>query len=101
MSGPSRWTPVPDRLPSSWTEVVDSRAVQDLVVLDRELPARPASYAPMPGGLHPRVGEGLRRRGIGDLYTHQAEAVGLALSGHSVAVVTPTASGKSLCYLLP
>ncbi|MHB8324242.1 MAG: DEAD/DEAH box helicase, partial [Candidatus Dormibacteria bacterium] len=42
-----------------------------------------------------------RRRGIGDLYTHQAEAVGLALSGHSVAVVTPTASGKSLCYLLP
>ncbi len=92
---------MPDRLPSSWTEVVDSRAVQELVVLDRELPARPASYVPMPGGLHHRVGEGLRRRGIGDLYTHQAEAVGLALSGHSVAVVTPTASGKSLCYLLP
>jgi len=101
MSGPSRWTPVPERLPDSWVEVADSRGLQDLVVLDRELPAQAARYAPMPAGLHPRIGEGLRRRGIGDLYTHQAEAAQLALAGQSLAVVTPTASGKSLCYLLP
>ena len=80
---------------------MDSRAVQDLVVLDRELPARAARYAPMPEGLHPRVQAGLRRRGFADLYTHQAQAVELALGGQSLAVVTPTASGKSLCYLLP
>jgi len=92
---------VPDRLPVSWNEVVDSRAVQELVVLDRELPARPARYAPMPARLHPRLAAGLRRRGIGNLYTHQVSSVELALAGQSLAVVTPTASGKSLCYLLP
>jgi DEAD/DEAH box helicase domain-containing protein len=81
--------------------VVDSPAVQELVVLDRELPARAAEYAPVPEALHERVAQGLARRGMTGLYTHQAEAVALALEGKSVAVVTPTASGKSLCYLLP
>jgi DEAD/DEAH box helicase domain-containing protein len=38
---------------------------------------------------------------MGTLYTHQVEAIELAMNGRSVAVVTPTASGKSLCYLIP
>ena len=40
-------------------------------------------------------------RGIEALYTHQAEAVAAALTGAHVAVVTPAASGKTLCYNLP
>lgn len=35
------------------------------------------------------------------LYLHQGEAVGSALQGKNVVVVTATASGKTLCYQLP
>lgn len=61
-------------------------------------PRQPARYAPMPESLHPAVQEALHRRGIRQLYTHQAQAIELALAGQDLAVVTPTASGKTLCY---
>ncbi|HEX7975450.1 MAG TPA: DEAD/DEAH box helicase, partial [Anaerolineales bacterium] len=65
------------------------------------LPARPAAFVPLPPGLHPALAEGLRSAGIQALYTHQAEAWGYVQDGRSVAVVTGTASGKTLCYNLP
>jgi DEAD/DEAH box helicase domain-containing protein len=39
--------------------------------------------------------------GVTELWTHQAQAIDLVLSGRSVAVATGTGSGKSLCYQLP
>jgi DEAD/DEAH box helicase domain-containing protein len=81
--------------------VVDRPNVQELVVLDRELPAREAQYGPYPGSLHEQLQRGMANRGMRGLFTHQAEAIEAALQGQHVAVVTPTASGKSLCYLLP
>ncbi|MHB1575965.1 MAG: DEAD/DEAH box helicase [Candidatus Dormibacteria bacterium] len=92
---------LPLQTPHSWAGVVDRPSVQDLVVLDRELPAREAEFGVTPAGLHDQIVAGLERRGVRGLYTHQAEAVAAALAGSDVAVVTPTASGKSLCYLLP
>lgn len=65
------------------------------------LPARPAQSLPFPTGLDPRISEALKRRGIVDLYTHQATAYSLVSSGQNIVTVTPTASGKSLCYHLP
>ncbi len=66
------------------------------------LPARSGCYGEIPAALHPAVRGALVGRGIERLYSHQAEAVTLALAGgDSVAVVTPTASGKTLCYMLP
>lgn len=65
------------------------------------LPARPARPAPFPDELDPRLVAVLRQRGIGQLYSHQAAAVEAALAGRDVTVVTPTASGKTLCYNLP
>src|SRR5690606_31182407 len=65
------------------------------------LPAQPAKYAPFPEGLHPALVTALKSRGIAQLYTHQSEAVAQALAGKSTVVVTPTASGKTLCYNLP
>jgi len=65
------------------------------------IPPQGARYARPPSGLHPRVIAGLRRRGIHQLYTHQTRAVEAALGGHNVIIITPTASGKTLCYLLP
>lgn len=67
----------------------------------RTIPPRPARYGGFPAGLSPKLIEGLRKRGIANLYTHQSEAVEAALAGEDVCVVTPTASGKTLCYNLP
>jgi DEAD/DEAH box helicase domain-containing protein len=67
----------------------------------RLLPPREARYGPTPEALHPAAVALLARQGIERLYSHQSQAVAAALAGHSVAVCTPTASGKSLCYHLP
>ena len=64
----------------------------------RRLPAAAAEYADWPEGIHPEVVGALRRRGIEQVYSHQAEAMRHALDGQHVVVVTPTASGKTLCY---
>ena len=71
------------------------------VVAWRTMPARPARYAPIPAALHPALHTILAQRGIHQLYSHQAQAVDLALHGQHVVIVTPTASGKTLCYNLP
>ncbi|MDZ4859870.1 MAG: DEAD/DEAH box helicase [Candidatus Hydrogenedentes bacterium] len=67
----------------------------------KTIPARPARYGGFPHALHPRLVEGLKARGIHDLYTHQHDAVEAVLSGGHICVVTPTASGKTLCYNVP
>ncbi len=67
----------------------------------RHLAARPASVAGWPPDVDPRLLAALRQRGIEQLYTHQAHAVEAAQGGRNVVVVTPTASGKTLCYDLP
>ncbi|HEY7701913.1 MAG TPA: DEAD/DEAH box helicase, partial [Candidatus Limnocylindrales bacterium] len=71
------------------------------VVHHEVIPPREASYADMPSWLDPRIVQGLARRGIDRLYTHQAEAIETVHAGQDVVVVTPTASGKTLCYALP
>ena len=67
----------------------------------RHQPASPPALVPFPEKLDRRLAESLARRGIHRLYSHQAEAVDAVLTGRNVAVVTPTASGKTLCYNLP
>jgi DEAD/DEAH box helicase domain-containing protein len=71
------------------------------VVHHAVLPARAADFADFPAWLDPRIVAGLGRRGIARPYTHQAEAIEIAHRGDDVVIVTPTASGKSLCYTLP
>src|SRR4051794_9121694 len=67
----------------------------------RELPAREARYGETPAGIDPRLLSALERRGVPRLYTHQCKAIDAVLAGENVVVVTPTASGKTLCYNLP
>jgi DEAD/DEAH box helicase domain-containing protein len=71
------------------------------VTLDHIIPARPARYLPLPAGLRPELAAALATRGIERLYSHQAEAYEHVRSGRHLVVVTPTASGKTLCYNLP
>ena len=65
------------------------------------LPAREAIWQEHPDWLDPRIRAGLASRGIERLYSHQAEAIEAVRAGRDVVVVTPTASGKTLCYALP
>ncbi len=67
----------------------------------RRLDPVEARYAPFPDTLDHRLIAALRKRGIDQLYSHQAEAIAHATSGRNVVTVTPTASGKTLCYNVP
>lgn len=64
-------------------------------------PAREAVYAEFPECIDIRIRDALAERGIHKLYSHQADAINAVNEGKSVVVVTPTASGKTMCYNLP
>ncbi|HSL97967.1 MAG TPA: DEAD/DEAH box helicase, partial [Candidatus Deferrimicrobiaceae bacterium] len=81
--------------------LLDEPSLANGVVHHARIPAREASTAPFPDWLDPRIVRGLETRGITSLYGHQAEAVSAVHDGEDVVVVTPTASGKTLCYALP
>lgn len=66
-----------------------------------EIPPREGVYADLPSDLDPRLRAACLRRGLERLYSHQAEAWDQARAGKNCVVVTPTASGKTLCYNLP
>ena len=65
------------------------------------VPAVEGSYRDIPEELEPRIREALVKRGINKLYSHQAAAVEAVNRGSHTVIVTPTASGKTLCYNLP
>ena len=67
----------------------------------RHQPARPGEYVDFPETLAPQLRQALAARGIRQLYSHQRAAFEHAGGGRNVVVVTPTASGKTLCYNLP
>jgi DEAD/DEAH box helicase domain-containing protein len=65
------------------------------------IPAKPPVYADFPRPLDQRLVSTLAERGITQLYCHQRDAVLASLDGRDIVVVTPTASGKTLCYNIP
>ncbi len=77
-----------------------SRA-SDVITALRYFPPREARTVPFPGWVNARLAEVYRGKGVEQLYTHQAEAAERIRAGKNIVVVTPTASGKTLCYNLP
>lgn len=77
------------------------RRYADRITGSFTLPGREGRYAPIPDEVPAALAEALRARGIERLYAHQAQAWEATRRGEHVAIVTPTASGKSLCYTLP
>ena len=74
---------------------------EEVLTAVKHLPAREAQFRPMPAWVRPELAAAYRAKGIEKLYSHQAAAAGLAREGKNLVVVTPTASGKTLCYNLP
>ena len=81
------------------TAVWDDLLVGDELAHLASEPAREPRIAPLPDALQPAVRDALARRGIHELYAHQAEAYSAAQSGGNVLVTTGTASGKSACWI--
>ena len=65
------------------------------------MPARPAKYDDYPDCFDPALRAVLESRGVKRLYSHQRRALDLAQAGKDFVVITPTASGKTMCYNLP
>lgn len=73
----------------------------EILTAVRHFPARPAQWADFPTWVHPDLALAYDAKGIKQLYSHQAVAAEAVHSGKNVVIVTPTASGKTLCYNLP
>lgn len=86
-------------------QVVDqmrsSPDMMERVTAWRVIPARPPAFADFPPHLDAGLIGALQKKGISRLYTHQAAAIGAVGRGDNIAVVTDTASGKTLCYMVP
>jgi DEAD/DEAH box helicase domain-containing protein len=67
----------------------------------RHFPAREAQFAEFPTWVHPGLIAAYAAKGVRHPYTHQAAAAEMAHAGKNIVIVTPTASGKTLCYNLP
>ncbi len=67
----------------------------------RRFPARAAEFADWPEWIRPELRTAYASKGIAQPYSHQAAAAEAVHAGKNVVIVTPTASGKTLCYNLP
>lgn len=88
---------------SAVAELADAlcRRYADRITGELTLPGSPADLRALPDDLDPRLQRALRSLGYQGLYSHQLEAwQALRRRSHTV-IVTPTASGKTLCYNLP
>ena len=91
--------------PTSASDAIDAvigdPAIMRMVTAHRVLEPRPPRHAPWSAELDPRIVEGLRSLGVEAPYVHQAASIEAARAKRHVVVVTPTASGKTLCYNVP
>jgi len=86
-------------------QVLDSFAQRDplgeVLTAIRHFPARDAQFAEFPAWAHADLIAAYAAKGVRRPYTHQAAAAEMAHAGKNIVIVTPTASGKTLCYNLP
>jgi DEAD/DEAH box helicase domain-containing protein len=82
-------------------QFVERDRLGEVITAMRHIPAREAKFAPMPGWVRAELAQAYREKGVAQLYSHQALAAESVRNGKNVVVVTPTASGKTLCYNLP
>lgn len=90
-----------DRLLKAINLLRDLAAPYGSITTIKYLPPRPGSFSDYPPDVDSRLVEALKKKGFDSLYSHQSEAWQKIRQGQNVVVVTPTASGKTLCYNLP
>jgi len=88
-------------IPEILNRFEDSKSFRYNVTAKKDYPRKKSQYADFPSDVDSRLTSVLKRRGIERLYSHQRESYDALSDGENVVVVTPTASGKTLCYNLP
>lgn len=74
---------------------------KDNIVHWHTIEEKEAKTVELPEHIHPSLRDALQKRGINELYTHQRSAFEAVREGRNIVAVTPTASGKTMCYNLP
>ena len=83
-------------------EILRDEALKtDSLTAIKHLPAQEGRYADYPAEVHPALVSALKDKGFERLYSHQHACWEAVKKGGNPVVVTPTASGKTLCYNLP
>ncbi|MCG8397352.1 DEAD/DEAH box helicase [Bacillus atrophaeus] len=85
----------------SLAELISKLKGSEHVVNWHETEPREPRTKPMPDSIDSRIKTALGKRGIDELFTHQFSAFQIVQKKESIVTVTPTASGKTLCYNLP
>ena len=85
--------------------VLEALALRDrdgeVLTAVRHFPAREAQWAEFPAWVNRDLQAAYEVKGIARLYSHQSEAAEAIHAKKNIVIVTPTASGKTLCYNLP
>ena len=90
-----------DTFQEALSELAGRYRTDEVLTAVKHIPARQAEYRAMPGWVRAELAAAYRAKGIEQVYSHQAAAAESARAGKNFVVVTPTASGKTLCYNLP
>lgn len=88
-------------LPQILEDFKSDRSIRENITHWEVIPAREGIYAEFPEYIDDRLTRVLGQRGVRKLYSHQRAAVDSIHEGKDTVIVTPTASGKTLCYNLP
>ncbi|MBI0576093.1 DEAD/DEAH box helicase [Neobacillus cucumis] len=83
------------------SELKTNEQFKENIVTWETIEEKPAQTVSLPESLHPVLSQALNSKGIKELYTHQSTAYKTVMARRSIVAVTPTASGKTLCYNLP
>jgi DEAD/DEAH box helicase domain-containing protein len=86
-------------------EIVEQLTERDhrgeILTAVHHIPARDPKFAPMPQWVRAELAAAYAEKDVAELYSHQAAAAEVVHAGRNAVVITPTASGKTLCYNLP
>ena len=85
----------------SLSDLIDQLKMNENIIHWHEIEPKEARTKEIPMEVDERIRMALHKRGIEKLYTHQYTAFQTVQNGEDIVTVTPTASGKTLCYNLP
>lgn len=88
-------------MPQRGIELLGDPSLSKRIVHIERIKERKGKYAGFPSWLGEEIIGKLERWGIKRLFSHQKEAIEAIRRGENVVIATGTASGKSLCYLIP